>query len=314
MKEPSMSDIQKVAVLGAGAMGAYFATQFYNTPGFSTQLIATGERLEKLNKNGIVVNGKPYFIPTISPDQAGEPADLILVALKHHHLPAAVHHLGALVGESTTFLSVMNGLESEEYIGAIYGMEKMLYAISLGIDAVRQGNQVNFTRPGIHYFGEAKNDHLSPRVRRVQAAFDRAGISFQTPRDMLRMLWWKFMFNVGVNQASAVMRAPYGVFQSHPEAQALMEALMGEVLVLAKAVQIDLAQQDLLDWYPVLNRLSPQGKTSMLQDIEAGRKSEVEVFGGKVISLGKAYDISTPVNQTVVQIIRILEQNHAVNA
>lgn len=88
-----------------------------------------------------------------------------------------------------------------------------------------------------------------------------------------------------------------------------MEALMQEVVTLAKASHVNLTDQDIKDWYPVLNRLSPQGKTSMLQDIEAKRKTEVDVFGGKVIELGKAHGIPTPVNQTVFQIIKILEQN-----
>ena len=304
-----MQKIQRVAGLGTGAMGAYFATQFFNTPGFSTVLIAKGQRLEKLKNDGIIVNGNTYFIPTIHPDEAQSAADLILVALKHHHLKEAVPGLGGLVDDSTTFLSVMNGLESEEYIGSIYGMDKILYAISLGIDAIRLGNQVNFTRPGTHYFGEAKNDVISPKVRRVQEAFDEAGISYKTPEDMIRMLWWKFMVNVGINQASAVMGAPYGIFQSHPDAQALMEALMQEVVALATVLNINLTDQDIKDWYPVLNLLSPQGKTSMLQDMEAKRKTEVEVFGGKVIELGKAHHIPTPVNQTIFQIIRILEQD-----
>ncbi len=213
------------------------------------------------------------------------------------------------MGDSTTFLSVMNGLESEETIGSIYGMDKVLYAISLGIDAVRQGNEITYTRPGIHYFGEAENLCMSPKVRCVQEAFDKAGIQYEIPEDMLRMLWWKFMVNVGINQASAVMHAPYGIFHSNPDAQGLMEALMQEVVTLAKASHVNLTDQDIKDWYPVLNRLSPQGKTSMLQDIEAKRKTEVDVFGGKVIELGKAHGIPTPVNQTVFQIIKILEQN-----
>ena len=95
------------------------------------------------------------------------------------------------------------------------------------------------------------------------------------------------MVNVGMNQASAVMRAPYGVFQTMPEAQALMEALMHEVIVLAEHAGVNLVEQDIADWYGFLNTLSPQGKTSMLQDIEAGRKTEVEIFGGKVVALGK---------------------------
>src|SRR5512146_2391314 len=108
-----MAEIQKVAILGAGAMGAYFAARFFDTPGFSTSLVASGQRLEKLKKDGIVVNGKPYSIPVIDPATAASPLDLILVALKHHQLAEAIQNLGNLVGDATIFLSVMNGLESE---------------------------------------------------------------------------------------------------------------------------------------------------------------------------------------------------------
>ncbi len=207
----------------------------------------------------------------------------------------------------------MNGLESEEYIGSIYGMDKMLYTISVAIDAVRQGNQINYTKPGKHYFGEAVNTHLSQRVLRVQEAFDRAGIVYETPEDMIRMMWWKFMINVGVNQASAVMRAPLGVFQKSPEAQGLMESLMKEVIALTDVMDVNLTNRDIEEWYTFLNVLSPQGKTSMLQDIEAGRKTEVEIFGEKVVELGKTHGVTTPVNQTVLQIIRVIEQHYERN-
>ena len=303
-----MQEVQKVAILGAGAMGAYFASRFFDTAGFSTVLIAKGHRLDKLKTKGLVVNGKSYAIPVIHPDEATSTVDLIIVALKHHHLEEAVQGLEKLVGDSTTIISIMNGLESEEYIGSIYGMDKMLHAISVAIDAVRQGNQITYTKPGKHYFGEANNTLLSQRVLRVQEAFDRAGIVYETPEDMIRMMWWKFMINVGMNQASAVMRAPYGVFQTSPEAQGLMEALMKEVIALTDVMDVNLTNRDIEEWYPFLNVLSPQGKTSMLQDIEAGRKTEVEIFGGKVVELGKTHGVTTPVNQTVLQIIRVLEQ------
>ncbi len=304
-----MREITQVAILGAGAMGSYFATRFFDAPKFSAAVIARGERYERLKSDGLVVNGKAYAIPVIHPDQATSPVDLIIVALKHHHLPQAVPDLKNLVGEQTTIISVMNGLDSEEIIGSVYGMDKMLYAVSVGIDAVRQGNRVTFSKPGKHYFGEASNPQPSPRVQRVQRAFDRAGITYETPPDMIRIMWWKFMINVGMNQASAVMRAPYGVFQSSPEAQELMEALMCEVITLAKVARVNLVDQDIDDWYTFLNTLSPQGKTSMLQDIEAGRKTEVEIFGGKVVELGKTHAIPTPVNQTVLRIIQVLERN-----
>ncbi|MBN1877452.1 MAG: ketopantoate reductase family protein [Anaerolineae bacterium] len=302
-----MTPIHNVVILGAGALGGYFVAQFLNVPSFSTAVIARGTRHAHLQAHGLQINGKHYTVPVIHPDTATTPADLIIVALKHHHLATALPDLRRLVGPDTTIISVMNGLDSEEIIGARYGMEKVLLAVSVGIDAVREGHCITYTKPGKHYFGQADNTHLDPQVRRVQTAFDQAGITYETPVDMLRIMWWKFMVNVGMNQASAVTRAPYGIFQTAPAAQALMESLMHEVIVLAKYANVHLVEQDIADWYTFLNSLSPQGKTSMLQDIEAGRKTEVEIFGGKVVALSRDYGIPTPVNETVFRIIQVLE-------
>src|SRR5271157_724335 len=289
-------------------MGAFYASKFFDSSLLSTVLVAREPRYDRLKAEGLVVNGKHYSIPVVHPDEATPPADLIIVALKHHSLPAAVHDLKNLVGDQTTLVSVMNGLDSEEYLGSIYGMDKLLYAIAVAIDALREGNSVTYTNPGKVIFGEPDNSPPSERVRCVQAAFEQAGVVTEIPADMMRMLWWKFMVNVGINQASAVMRAPYGVFQSSPDAQALMETLMREVLVLAQRVGVNLGEQDLDAWYAFLKTLSPKGKTSMLQDIEAGRKTEVEIFAGKMVELGKSHGIPTPVNQTLLSIVHVLER------
>lgn len=303
-----MQEIKNIAILGAGAMGAFFATRFFEASPFSTVLIAGGERHERLKRQGLVVNGKIYYLPVAHPDGSPAPGDLILVAVKHHHLPQAIADLERFVGEETTILSIMNGLDSEEAIGAVYGMDKVLYGMSAGIDAVRRGNQVTYTTPGKHYFGRATNRPPDERVRRVQAAFVRAGIPYETPPDMLHTLWWKFMINVSMNPPSAVLRVPYGAFQSSPEARALMETLMREVIALAQAEGVDLTEQEIDNWYPMMETLSPQGKTSMLQDIEAGRKTEIEMFAGKAIALGKKHGIPTPVNETMLRLVHVLEQ------
>jgi 2-dehydropantoate 2-reductase len=309
--EGSVKEIRNVAVLGAGAVGAFYASKFFEGSELSTVLVAREPRYDRLKAQGLVINGKHYSIPVVHPDEATPTADLIIVALKNHNLPEAVNDLKNLVGDQTTLISVMNGLDSEEYLGSVYGMDKLLYAIAVAIDALREGNSVTYTNPGKVFFGEADNSHLSERVRRVQAAFEKAGVVSETPTDMIRMLWWKFMVNVGINQASAAMRAPYGVFQSSPDAQALMETLMREVLVLAERVGVNLGEQDLDEWNAVLKTLSPKGKTSMLQDIEAGRKTEVEIFAGKVVQLGQSYGIPTPANQIMLSIVHVLEQYRA---
>ena len=118
------------------------------------------------------------------------------------------------------------------------------------------------------------------------------------------------MINVGINQASALLGAPYRVFQTSPDAMALMKLLMAEVVNLAQPAGIDLTGKDIEAWCRILSGLSPQGKTSMLQDMEAGRKTEVEIFAGKVVSLGAQYQVPTPVNSAVLHIIKALESKY----
>ncbi len=300
--------IKTVAIVGAGAMGAAYAAMFSDAGSFSPFFLAEGERYLKLKQEPLMVNGKSYAIPVVQPEEVKEPVDLVLVSLKHHHLPQALHLIKAVTSGETTILSVMNGLESEQIIGSVCGMDKMVYAIAVGIDAVREGNHFSYARPGRIIFGEGPEKDEYGRVARLREALQRAAIPHEVPPDIMFTMWWKFMINVGVNQASAVLRAPYGVFQSSPDARALMQLLMQEVVTLAGKVSVNLTRQDLDEWFAVLATLAPEGKTSMLQDIEAQRKTEVEIFAGKVVALGSQYGVATPVNQTILHIIKVMEQ------
>lgn len=303
-----MPPIETISIMGAGAMGAFYASKFSDMDENCISLMASGERYERLKKDGIVVNNKQYLLPVIKPDDRVPPADLVIVAVKNHHLQDAIQDMENRIGEKTVIISVMNGIDSEEQIGAVYGMDKVLYAVAVGIDALREGNAMTYTTQGKLFFGEARNTVLSERVKRIQSLFDRAGIVYETPDDMIRILWWKFMINVGINQTSAVMRAPYGVFQISKEAREVMDSAMREVIAIAEAAKIRISDDDIENWYSFLSQLSPDGKTSMLQDVEAKRKTEVEMFSGKMVELGKSYGVPTPVNQTLYRIIKVVER------
>jgi 2-dehydropantoate 2-reductase len=211
------------------------------------------------------------------------------------------------VGPETIIISVMNGIDSEEQIGAVYGLDKVLYCVNLGIDALREENRVIYTTQGTLYFGEATNPFPTERVKRVGELFSKAGIVHETPPDMKRVLWRKFMINVGINQTSAVLGAPYAVFQNSGQAREMMESAMREVIQLAQKAGVNLTEDDIRGFEPVLARLNPQGKTSMLQDVAAGRKTEVEMFAGRVITLGRQYNVPVPVNQMLFDKIRAIE-------
>src|SRR5208282_5255259 len=122
------------------------------------------------------------------------------------------------------------------------------------------------------HFGDPSNAEgaWSDRVSRIARFFERTGVPFVVPGDMIRSLWYKFMINVGINQASAVIRAPYGVFQTMPEAREVMESAMRETVELSRSLGTGLRDEDVAAWYDTLSKLAADGKTSMLQDVEAG--------------------------------------------
>jgi 2-dehydropantoate 2-reductase len=291
-------------------MGAAYASIFYDLDSGGVAFIAGGERCKRLRREGVIVNGKHYAIPVLQPEDSSSPADLLIVAVKHHHLGQAIRDMAHRIGQQTVILSIMNGIESEERIAAAYGVDKVLYAVSVGIDAVRVGNRVSYSSQGKVLFGEVRNPFPSGRVKRIQALFDRAGINYETPADMILALWWKFMINVGINQASVALRAPYATFQTSQQAKRLMESAMREVIMLARRVGVDLSEAHIDNWYAILAGLNPDGKTSMLQDVEAGRKTEVEMFAGKVIELGRLHDVPTPVNEELYDRIKRIEVSY----
>jgi 2-dehydropantoate 2-reductase len=153
----------------------------------------------------------------------------------------------------------------------------------------------------------SKDNALSPELEAVDEFLARAGLAYENPPDIHRSLWSKWMLNIGVNQVTAVTGANYGVFRTNPHSLALMEAAMREVVLLARAEGVDLREDDIRKWLPVLNSLGASGKTSMLQDMENRRKTEVESFSGKLMEMARARGIPVPVNETLYRVISVRE-------
>ncbi len=303
-----MKKIETIAVAGLGAIGAAYASKLYDINPQSVKFIANQERAERYRRTGFTINGKPYDFNYVQPEEKGMPVDMIIVAVKFHDLPQVIEDIRNYVEKDTMILSLLNGISSEKILGSVYGMEKMLYGSCVGIDAVREGSVISYTNIGKINFGEKQNATLSSRVEAVKELFDQAGIPYHIPEDMLRTLWWKYALNVGVNQVSAVLKAPYGVFHEMEDARELMKMAMEEVFILSQKEGVNLKSEDMEEFFKILNTLAPEGKTSMLQDVEAGRKTEVEMLAGTVMNLGKKHGVKTPVNDMLFRMIRVLEE------
>jgi 2-dehydropantoate 2-reductase len=311
-----MKEIQSVLIAGAGAIGSMVAAEIYARDHAAVSVLAGGERLQRYKKDGFVINGQKIDLPLTDVDSRTNP-DLVIVACKYHHLAQVLADLKNHVGAETLIISLLNGISSEGVIGKAFGAERIPYAMIVGTDAGHEGNRTTFSAPGTIFFGDGKNgtraDDRTPRVRAISSFFDRVGIGYTVPDDMLNRLWYKFMLNVGVNQVTAVTRRSYAILKPaniRPETKELVDGAMREVIAVAKAEGIELTDQDIAEVYRTMNGLADGGKTSMCQDVEAGRKTEVELFSGTVIELGRKHGIPVPVNETLYRELRTIEQSY----
>jgi 2-dehydropantoate 2-reductase len=304
-----MKKIDKVYISGIGAVGAAYGSIFFNYNPESIAVIADKKRIATYQEKRIVINNNIYPFNYLSPEENSHKADLILIAVKYHQLEQSIRDIKNFVKEDTIILSLLNGITSEEIISKKYGEDKILHSFVVGIDALREDTKINFNNIGKIVFG-ANAENRKIMVDAVKDFFDITGVPYSVPQDIIRELWWKFMMNVGLNQVSAILGAGYGVFQSIKEARDLMEAASMEVVSIAEKAGIDLCRDDILKCFEIINTLSPNGEPSMLQDIKACRKTEVEMFSETVIELGKKYNINTPVNKILFKMIKTLEQSY----
>lgn len=308
-----MPEIGNVLVAGAGAIGTLVAHQFQQRFSDKVAILAGGDRGERYRRQGFRVNGAPVDFRLVDVED-DETFDLVVVACKNHHLPRVLADLKRHVGPETLLLSLLNGITSEEKIGAVFGPERIPYAMIVGTDAGYIDGNLEYTVAGTIVFGDAVNANpCSPRVASIARCFERAGIRHQVPGDMLNRLWYKFMFNVGINQVSAVTRRPFRIFKTptrDPDASGLMNQAMREAMAVARAEGVNLTETDIASVWNTVDTLSDGGRTSMLQDVLAQRKTEVELFSGQVIELADRHGIEVPVNRTLHALIRAIENTY----
>lgn len=305
-------EIKRVALIGLGAIGAYLAPRLERALGHGNFLVvASGERRRRLERDGAAINGETYHFAVADPAEGtAAPADLIVVAVKWPQLPQAVEDIRPLVGEGTALLSLLNGVESEEVLARAYGWERVLYGL-IRVSSRREGHAVAFDAgAGRIFFGEKRNaPPYTPRVAAIAALFDRAGIPYQVSEDMVKEIWLKFCTNIGENMTSAVIGNWYGSWRVSEHAVYTRRAAYLEVLALAERLGVAITEEDVL---AKLSTTTPfYNKPSTRQDIEARRPTEVDMFSGTVVRLGRELGVPTPVNEWLYHAIRLIEEMNA---
>ena len=305
----SMKQIKNVSIIGLGALGILFGQQMKKKlPQGSLKIIADQDRINKYKTEGIYCNGELCDFEYISPDENIRPADLLIFAVKYTGLNEAIKAARKQVGPDTIIISLLNCISSEEIIASHFGEEKLLYAVAQGMDAVKEGNRLTYHNMGLICFGGPAEGERQAKVDAVDLLFTETGIPHEVCSDMRKRMWGKLMLNVGVNQTAAVYKCCYKGLQNKGQIRDTMIAAMEEVFVLSEKEGVKLTRGDIDYWLNILDGLNPGGKPSMQQDIEAGRKTEVELFAGTILRLSKKHGIDCPVNQMLYNRIMDMEK------
>lgn len=302
-----MKEIKNVLVCGIGAVGSIYADKIEKFTPQNLRVLVDEARLERYKKNPTVFNGRVLDFNYILPNDTSFKADLIIIATKFDGLNDVIKNIKNFVYDDTVILSLLNGVTSEKIIAKTYGREKLLYSYFIGHSAIRDGRNITHDDVNTIVYG-SENSNDFENVERIQDFFKQAGINYLIPDDIIHSLWLKYMLNVSANQTTAILRMNFGEMLENDKCMDFAINVMKEVQAIAKAEGVRNTESMIDETIEHLHTMIPEGKTSMLQDVEAGRKTEVEMFAGTVIKLGKEFGIPTPYNKIIKEMIEIIHR------
>ncbi len=329
--------IKTVTTVGMGALGLLFGAQIQKYVGAENFCFLMDEERKKKYQGQIFYeNGEERTFRMVSGGENSESkesadskpadtkfqadqfmenqfqkADLVIVAVKYTGLRSAAELLqkSGCVGEDTIIISLLNGIDSEEILAETFGMEKIVYCIAQGMDAMKFGNKLNYTKIGALHLGttgEQKPENLDA----LTAFFDAAGVPYVKETDVIYRLWAKFMLNVGVNQTCMAYGTTYSGVLNPGEPHDTFVAAMEETVRVANAEGVALGQQDVETYIRIIGTLSPDGTPSMGQDRINRKPSEVDMFAGKILQLAAKHGIPVPANERLYAMVKEIEREY----
>jgi len=292
----------KIAIMGAGAIGGFFGGRLAKA-GFDVNFIARGLHLDAIRKNGLKVlsplgDFKVYPIKvTDEPAKIG-PVDVILFMVKNYDTRQAAEQIRPMVGPDTAIIPFQNGVDAQAILSNFLGAEKVLGgAAFIPASILEPGIIKHDAKLAKLVFGEF-NKKTTQRTLGFLDALEKAGISGEISTDISKVLWSKLMFLTSMSAINCITRKPVGLVQSDIETIALYKDAMREVDAVAAAQGVSLGEEVIENNMALAHSFPPDTKTSMFQDLEAGRRLEIEYLSGTIVRLGREKGVETPIHRT----------------
>ncbi|MDP2603117.1 MAG: 2-dehydropantoate 2-reductase [Deltaproteobacteria bacterium] len=300
----------RIAVMGAGAVGAYFGAKL-SASGHNVAFLARGAHLDELRREGLRVDspaGDLRIRNALFTNDPGETAavDLILFCVKSYDTDAAVDALAPMIGRATTILSLQNGVDNADKIVAHWGETRTLAGVVyLGAQLVRPGT-IKHSAGGRIVFGELDGS-VRVTTQSIEQALTAAQIPCEISKDIRKAQWRKLLWNAPFCAISCLTRTTVKeIIESDSLCQLAVDC-MAEVRQAARTQSVDL-EPELLDETLTFSKTLGDFKPSMLQDLEARKPLEFEAFNGSVVKLLRQAGQAAPVNQVFYGTLEYLDK------
>ena len=300
----------KILILGAGAMGCLYGAAFHRAGCEVVFVDVSQPHIDAINAHGLELEtraGTEHLpIPARRPEQIDAPADLVVVFTKTFHTDAALAGIAAAVGPETWLLSLQNGLGNDQRLAAHAARERiMVGSSSLPSDLVGPGKVRSHGEGGSKLYPAFGADPAF--AREVCELLSRGGLPASLEPDIHGAIWSKAIFNATMNPLCALTRRTPGFLGAHKESRALIHALVEEGVAVANASGVAIPAQPIHDLTQVSVTDHANHEASMLQDVKAGRRTEVDAINGAIVEAGRAVGVQAVRMETLWRLVKLEE-------
>jgi 2-dehydropantoate 2-reductase len=300
----------KVLVMGAGAVGGFYGAALAGR-GHDVTFVARGAHLAALRERGLTIRrdgGATNLRPVhavADPAEAGGDIELVLFTVKGYDTELAARALRPVVGPRTAVLTLQNGVESGDRLGAVLGAEPILIGTTLIATTVAAPGIIDQANPLWRVELGEPSGAITPRVEGVAAALRDAGVEVRVTADVRRAVWDKFIRLAPGATLTSACQATIGEVRSTPEGAALYRALIAETVAVGRAAGAALPPDAVETAVRAIQALPADMRTSMQLDYERRRRVELEGITGAVVRLGRRLGVATPSYDPIYAVLRV---------
>lgn len=302
----------RIAIVGAGGVGGYFGGRLAATGDVDVRFLARGAHLEALRSSGLRINSPlgnvqvPKVSATDDPAAIG-PVDVVFFTVKLYDTEGATRLLPPLVGPDTVVVPFQNGVDSIEVLTRAVGRPHVAGGTAYVAAVIAAPGTIEHTAMDTIVFGELDGSR-SPRLERLLAACAPAGFHATLSEHIEIDIWSKFVRLSTFSGMTAVTRCPVGPIRDDADLFAMWQAAGLEAMAVARAKGIPLPSRVFDDMIVNLQGLPAGAKSSMLQDLERGRRLELPWLSGAVVRMGSEHGVDTPIHRFITTVLRPHEQ------